>query len=206
MACRLRPHGVEDVTDYGSGRKPHRELPPITWDARQGAGWHAHIGRYEDGREFGAVLQILTLGGGITYDDEYWGGSWSGVQGAESALVMVKCWYDERADSAIPRLREEMALLPANYETLLQRHREQHEPIINAFSLDLSAEEADRSKSNSVLMQDAFEGNVSPALIERMVAYQRHLLVASTREDSWPPTFRGAGMAIMFRRGPAITQ
>jgi hypothetical protein len=59
-ACAAR---VEEVTDYGSGRRPHRELPPITWDARQGVGWHAHIGRYEDGREFGAVLQILPLGG-----------------------------------------------------------------------------------------------------------------------------------------------
>jgi alpha-L-fucosidase 2 len=191
MACRLRPHQTEDVTDYGSGRRPHRKLPPITWDARQGMGWHAHIGRYEDGREFGAVLQIVPLGGGSTYDDEYWGGAWSGVQDAESVLVLVKCWHDEPADSAIPRLRQEMALLPTDYDSLLQRHCEKHEPLVDAFAFDLGAEEADRSKPNNVLMQDAFEGNVANALVERMVACQRHLLVSSTREDSWPANLQG---------------
>jgi alpha-L-fucosidase 2 len=49
MACRLRPHRTEEVTDYGSGRRPQPETPPIIWEARQGSGWHAHIGRYEDG-------------------------------------------------------------------------------------------------------------------------------------------------------------
>ncbi|HEX8552099.1 MAG TPA: hypothetical protein VF681_11170 [Abditibacteriaceae bacterium] len=179
------------MTDYGSGRKPHRELPPLTWDARQGAGWHAHIGRYEDGREFGAVLQAVPLGGGSPYDDEYWGGAWSGVKDAHSALFLVKCWWDEPADSAIPRLLEEIAALPADYQTLLQRHLEIHEPLVNAFSLDLGADEADRKKPNNVLVQEAFEGDVPNALVERMVAYQRHLLIGSASSDSWPATLQG---------------
>ncbi|HEX8833749.1 MAG TPA: glycoside hydrolase N-terminal domain-containing protein, partial [Abditibacteriaceae bacterium] len=191
MACRLRPHRVEQVTDYGSGRTPHLVIPPITWDARQGDGWHAHIGRYEDGREFGAVLKNMPVGGGSTYDDDYWGGPWTGVQDAESALVLVKCWWDEPADSAISRLLEEMAALPADYQTLLQRHLEHHEPLAKAFSFDLGVDKAERSKPNNALMQDAFEGDVPNALVERMVAYQRHLLVTSAREDSWPANLQG---------------
>jgi alpha-L-fucosidase 2 len=191
MACRLRPHGVEEVTDCGSGRRPQPQTPPITWDARQGNGWHAHIGRYEDGREFGAVLQSLPLGGGSTYGDEYWSGAWTGVKDAQSVLVLVKCWWDEPAESAIPRLLEEMAELPADYQTLLQRHIEIHQPLINAFSLDLGAEESDRSKPNNVLVQEAFESDIPNSLVERMVAYQRHLLIGSAREDSWPATLQG---------------
>jgi alpha-L-fucosidase 2 len=191
MDCRLRPHRVEGVTDYGSGRTPHWPLPPIDWSSQQGTGWHAHIGRYEDGREFGAVLQILPLGGGRTRDDNYWGGAWSGVEDAESSLVLVKCWHDEPAADAIARLREEMAALPADYDELFARHRKQHELLINAFSLDLGAQETDRTKSNDVLMQQAFEGDVAPALVERMVAYHRHLLVSSTREDAWPANLQG---------------
>jgi alpha-L-fucosidase 2 len=160
MACRLRPHRTEEVTDYGSGRRPQPETPPIIWEARQGSGWHAHIGRYEDGTEFGAVLKSVSLGGGSTYDDQYWGGAWTGVQDAESALFLVKCWHGEPADTAIPRLLEEIAALPTDYETLLQRHLKIHEPLVNAFSLDLGAEEADRSKPNNVLVQEAFEGDV----------------------------------------------
>jgi hypothetical protein len=34
----------------------------------------------------------VPVGGGSTYDDEYWGGVWTGVQDAQSALVLVKCW------------------------------------------------------------------------------------------------------------------
>jgi len=189
--CRLRPHGVEDVTDYGSGRKPHRPLPPIAWSHRQGGGWHAHIGRYEDGREFGAVLQIRPLGGGEIRDSEYWGGAWSGVEGAESAVVLVKCWHGETAAAAIPRLLAEMASLPADYDELLARHCAVHEPLSKAFSLDLKADEIKRAQSNDALMQQAFEGNVTSALVERMVTHQRHLLIASTREDAWPANLQG---------------
>ncbi len=191
MACRLRPHGVEGVTDYGSGRIPHRETPPLTWDARQGNDWHAHIGRYADGREFGAVLKSVPVGGGDTCSDEYWGGPWTGVKNAQSVLVLVKCWYDESAESAIPRLLKELASLPADYQTLLQRHRAVHEPLIDTFTFDLGAPEADRNKPNNVLTQEAFEGNVSNALVERMVAGQRHLLVSAAREDSWPANLQG---------------
>ncbi|HEX8552105.1 MAG TPA: glycoside hydrolase N-terminal domain-containing protein [Abditibacteriaceae bacterium] len=191
MACRLRPHGVEEVTDCGSGRRPDPQNPPITWDTRHGNGWHAHIGLYEDGREFGAVLKSVPVGGGDTYGDQYWGGVWTGVKGAQSVLVLVKSWWNEPADSAIPRLLEEIAALPADYQTLLQRHIEIHEPLVNAFSLDLGADEADRSKSNNVLTQEAFDGDVPNALVERMVAYQRHLLVTSAREDSWPANLQG---------------
>jgi alpha-L-fucosidase 2 len=191
MACRLRPHGVEQVTDMGSGRSPRPQNPPIEWEAREGDGWHAHIGRYEDGREFGAVLRSVPLGGGESYGDDYWGGVWTGVKNAQSVLVLVKCWYDEPADAAIPRLLEEIESLPADYKTLLARHTEVHKPLISAFSLDLGADEADRGKPNNVLAQEAFEGNVSNAFVERMVDSQRHLLVTSTREDSWPANLQG---------------
>jgi alpha-L-fucosidase 2 len=42
-----------------------------------------------------------------------------------------------------------------------------------------------------VLVQQAFEGDVPNALIERMVAYQRHLLIGSAREDCWPANLQG---------------
>jgi alpha-L-fucosidase 2 len=191
MACRLRPHAVEGVTDYGSGRVPHCELPPITWSAQQGPGWHAHIGRYEDGPEFGAVLINVPVGEGNVYDDDYWGGPWTGVKGAESALVLVKCWYDESPDTAIPRLREEIAALPQDYATLLQRHSAVREPLMKSFSFDVAGDEAARCQPNNVLMQEAFEGRVPNALVERMMAFQRHLLVSSARADSWPANLQG---------------
>jgi hypothetical protein len=100
MACRLRPHAVEEVTDYGSGRRPHRDLPPITWEAREGDGWHAHIGRYEDGREFGAVLRSVPVGGGESYSDTYWGGAWTGVKGAQSLSCLSS------AGTTNPRTRD----------------------------------------------------------------------------------------------------
>lgn len=191
MFCRLRPFAVEEVTDYGSGRRPQRAAPPIRWSATQGAGWSAHSGRYEDGREFGAVLQILPLDGGRTRDDTLWGGAWPGVEEAGSALVLVKCWHGEPAKDAIARLRDEMASLPPDYDTLFARHRERHEPLVRAFSFDLGAAEADRARTNDALIQQAFEGDVQPALIERMVAHQRHLLICACRDDAWPANLQG---------------
>jgi hypothetical protein len=62
---------------------------------------------------------------------------------------------------------------------------------VNAFSLDLGAEEADRSKPNNVLTQEAFEGDVSNALVERMVACQRHLLDFGGSRRFWPANLQG---------------
>ncbi len=191
LDCRLRPYRIETVTDFGSGRVPHWPKPPIDWRSEQGAGWHAHIGSYKDGREFGAVLQIIPLGGGKIREDNYWGGSWSGVDEAEAALVLVKCWHGEPATDAIHRLRSELAALPADYDTLFSRHRALHAPLVDSFTLELGGTDSDRAKSNDALIQEAFEGRVVPALIERMVAHQRHLLICSTRTGSWPANLQG---------------
>jgi alpha-L-fucosidase 2 len=191
MDCRLRPYHVEGVTCFGSGRTPHWPKPPIAWSAEQGPDWHAHIGRYEDGREFGAVLQIVALGGGSVRADNYWGGPWSGVEGAEAALILVKCWHGEPASSAIPHLRAELSELPGDYDTLFARHCAVHEPLTRAFALDLGASETDRAKANDALAQEAFEGQASNALVERMVAHQRHLLIGSTRHGAWPANLQG---------------
>ena len=191
LDCRVRPYRVEGVTDFGSGRTPHWPQPPISWRAEPCADGHAHIGRYEDGREFGAVLRILALGGGKVCANHYWGGEWSGVEGAEAALVLIKCWHDESAVVAIPRLMAELEALPADYDALFARHRSLHEPLTHAFTLELGASKSDRAKPNDDLIQSAFEGRVLPALVERMVAYQRHLLICSTRTGAWPANLQG---------------
>ena len=190
MDCRLRPYRVEGVTDMGSGRAPVWPKAPIAWSARHGAGWHAHVGRYGDGREFGAVL-LTIAGGGRLREQDYWGGWWTGVEAADGVLVLVACWHGEPADTAVPRLLARLAALPRDYEALLARHRAVHAPLADAFALDLGASDADRAKTNEALLQEAFLGDIAPALVERMVAHQRHLLIGSTRTGDWPANLQG---------------
>jgi hypothetical protein len=97
----------------------------------------------------------VPVGGGESYSDTYWGGAWTGVKGAQS-LSCLSSAGTTNPRIAIPRLLGELALLPADYETLLGRHTEVHAPLIDAFSLDLGADEADRGKPNNALVQEAF--------------------------------------------------
>jgi alpha-L-fucosidase 2 len=98
---------------------------------------------------------------------------------------------NEPAESAIPRLLEEMASLPADYQTLFDDISTFTNRSSTLFLSIWARTKPIADKPNNVLVQDAFEGTVSNALIERMVACQRHLLVSAAREDSWPANLQG---------------
>ena len=59
-------------------------------------------------------------------------------------------------------------------------------PELNNKSLD-----SESLIPNESLLLNAYKGEVSPVLIQRMFEFGRYLLISSTRQGSWPPNLQG---------------
>jgi alpha-L-fucosidase 2 len=158
---------------------------PVTFESWAEDGWLGLSGRYDNGDEFGAVGRVVAAGGSATTACEE-----VRVEGADDVIVLVKLFANEPADAAVPRLREELAALCPDFGLLLECHVDVHRGLFERMTLDLDAGN-DRAKTNERLLHDAYGGDVPTALVERLFAYGRYLLVCSSAPGSWPANLQG---------------
>ena len=133
-------------------------------------------GTTDTGVSYGLVGRLSTSGGTIVDGDEP--GSLV-VRHSERVLVLAQAYVDESAEQAVPRLRNRLSALATDYETLLQRHAEQHAELFNRCRLCLSDGD-DGTQPNEDLLAQAYDGQVPEALLERMYHFGRHLLICSS--------------------------
>jgi alpha-L-fucosidase 2 len=172
VTISLRPH-------------PGAECVPVTFESGAEGGWLALLGRYQRGGEFGLVGRVVATGGQM--------GTTQGavrVTGADEALVLVKLYANEPSAEALPRLRAELEALPADYAALRRRHARLHRELFLRARLDLHAG-AQRRRSNEELLAAAYNGEPTPALLERLFDYGRYLLICSSRPGGLPANLQG---------------
>lgn len=133
-------------------------------------------GEVDTGVTYGMVGRVIAPGG--TMVDSGQPGRLC-VQAAERLLVLVRAYVDEPAEEALPRLRRNLAALPADYDRLLQNHAPQHAELFNRCRLTL-ADGDDGRQPNEDLLAQAYDGEVPDALLERMHHFGRHLLICSS--------------------------
>lgn len=104
------------------------------------------------------------------------------VTGTEQ-LVLVRCASRGSALSL-----EEFA--GQSYEMLLQRHTALHTPLYDAVNIEL-APDADHARSNESLLDEAYDGQASPALIERLWRFGRYLFISAAAENGNPVPLYG---------------
>ena len=185
---------------FGMGATQEREgQERVTVETSAEAGWLTLCGRQEpldaskgpaskDGTsvprdvEFGGLARVWAAGGQVVTEE-----GCVRVVDADEALLLLKLYANEPAGEALPRLRQAIEDLPADYDVLLARHVALHGELFRRMTLDLEAEGRDRS--NEDLLMDAYRGDVPTALIERMVDYGRYLLICSS--GRWPANLQG---------------
>lgn len=149
-----------------------------------------YTGHYPNGNTFGAVAQVSAEGGKVAVSDES-----IEVSAADEIHLRVKMFVDEPADSAVPRLIAELIAELADdhdsYDAAFAAHADQHRELFNriAFSIDDGSAGADDANEN--LLMAAYDGDVPTALIQRMFAFGRFLLVCSSRPGGWPANLQG---------------
>ncbi|MGE4489437.1 MAG: glycoside hydrolase N-terminal domain-containing protein, partial [Kiritimatiellales bacterium] len=125
-----------------------------------------YAARNDDGLDFGAVARRIDVG--------------------NCATVIVKLFVKEDRQTAWTRLQNELLPIEMNYDALLAQHAAEHSELFNRMSLDLGASEEQRSCSNEELLLEAYQGEAPVALIEKMWAYGRYLLISSSRPGGHP--------------------
>jgi hypothetical protein len=111
------------------------------------------------------------------------------VTGADELLVLVDIdvIYDPRA-SRIEEMKSAMSELPADYETLLERHARIHGELFNRMRLDLGGAE-DHGLTSEELLEKTSDSDPSKALLEKEFDAGRYNIISSTGE--LPPTLQG---------------
>jgi alpha-L-fucosidase 2 len=156
---------LHDRTDALRGFSGKSEVPGGD-EVQTDDGWVRYAARNDDGHDFGAVARLIE----------------SEIQ----TLVIVKVFVNEGRESAWQRLQAELAELPADYAELRVPHVAEHSELFGRMMLDLGATDEEHAVSNEELLLAAYQGDAPRALIEKMWAYGRYLLIASSRANGQP--------------------
>ncbi|MEC0371666.1 glycosyl hydrolase family 95 catalytic domain-containing protein [Paenibacillus chibensis] len=171
--------GLHDPADVK--RPPGRPEAPLPAEAESGSDgvylWYA--ARSDDGSDFGAVARVIPAGGRLTAE-----GNETVISGADEALVLLRMFVHGSREKEWQRLTAELAAEERSYKELLASHVLAHGQLFERTLLDLGAE--GRGRSNEELLLEAYQGEAPLAMLEKMWAYGRYLLISSSREGGSP--------------------
>ena len=194
---------LHDRTDamkpYGA---PQAALPEGVETVVEGA-YIRYAASNTDETDFGAVARVVSTGGDITIGT---GAPHSGarpgarhkagpdairITGADCVTLYLKLFPGEDRHSAWQRLQSELGTVTTSYADLLASHAAAHRALFSAAALDLGADPASHELSNDELLLQAYRGEAPAALVEKLWAYGRYLLISSSREGGNPCPLQG---------------
>ncbi|MEC0241142.1 glycoside hydrolase N-terminal domain-containing protein [Paenibacillus dokdonensis] len=171
--------GLHDPSDVR--RPPGRPESPLPTEVESGSDgsfvWYA--AQNDNGSDFGAVARLISEGGTVTAD-----GAEAVIGDSGKVLVLLRMFVHGSREQEWKRLKAELAAEERGYLELLDAHVREHKALFGRMSLDLGAE--GRGRSNEELLLAAYQGEVPLAMMEKMWAYGRYLLISSSREGGSP--------------------
>lgn len=183
VEMRLEPHDLKDAVDK-AGRP--LELPFSFESAVQEEFLMITGKRLREGTEFGALARIAAVGGSRTIR-----GDKLEITGADEVLLLIRLFPNGDSRAEMPNLKEKLLSLPPDYDMLFERHQSEHRELFLRAELDLGASESERAGVNEQMLLDAYDGEASPAFMERMFDYGRYLLMSSSRPGGLPANLQG---------------
>jgi alpha-L-fucosidase 2 len=181
-------HDRSDVTVLGFQNRTDPKLPvdlEVRTDITEEGGIISYAARNDDGTDFGAVARITT-GGKLTAR----GNSFL-LEGSSEVLIIIKPFIKGDRYKDWPSLITDLVLISPDYTKLLSRHKALHGELFNRVNLDLGADEESHTLTNEQLLMETYQGTIPTAMVEKMWAYGRYLLISSSREGSQPCPLQG---------------
>ena len=146
--------------------------------------WYA--GRNDDGSDFGAVAKVIPFSGTTIPAVQTAEGGEIYVNGAERVLIVVKMFTQSERHKAWPELKRKLDNLVMDYHDMLTPHVVAHKELFDRVKLDLGGTPDAHKLSNEELLMDAYQGDVNPAMVEKMWAFGRYLLISSSHRGGQP--------------------
>jgi len=136
--------------------------------------------RSDNGTEFGVVAFINHYGGSQTVNSDS-----ISIKGADKVLVILKPFIESQREKEWKALKEALPKIKLTYEKLLKEHTPLHAKLFSSCELDIEADGRDRYVND--LLDETFEtGEMPSALLEKLWAYGRYLLVTGSKKASRP--------------------
>jgi len=203
VVCEIRAVGGNifanvalDIHDPADARTPfgsHNALPSnielVTYENAI-----CYAAQNDDGTDFGAVAHVI----GAAHIDP--AKSTLEVSGDESVLICIKLFVGsdrgsawavaaQSIESTVNAVRVKASENDCLYALLLNRHVAIHGVAFKTATLDLNAK--DRERTSEQLLADAYSGQAPTALVERMWAFGRYLLLSSSQAGGHPCPLHG---------------
>lgn len=185
---------LHDRNDRRSSVGKEALLPRKVQVEADSLGWVRYAAHNDDATDFGAVARVLPQplsGEPLMTPSIIEKDGCLHIEHAESILILVKMFVKDRRDTAWSELQEQLEHVEMDYSSLLARHVAEHGELFSRVTLDLGGEARDHELSNEELLLDAFQGEACTAMIEKMWAFGRYLLVSSSRPGGQPCPLHG---------------
>ncbi len=129
----------------------------------------------DDGTYFGAVMKIKHNGKSEIKDGKI-------NINAQCIELVLKTFVNEK-EPQFSKLKKELSY-DFSYDAELKKHKKIHSAIFNA--TEFSINDSSENHSNEELLLDAYSGEASDELIEKMWKYGRYLLISASRKGENP--------------------
>lgn len=123
-----------------------------------------------NGREHGAVARV--------------------VKGVKT-LILCKLYNEGSSEIKWKELKDSIFGLEPNYEVLFEKHIPYHKKMFNACEFWLEDENYSKEETNRTLLDAVYNEGLPNALVERMWAFGRYLLVCGTAVGGLPCALTG---------------
>lgn len=142
--------------------------------------WLYYSARSSTGADFGAVAKINFLSG----KQEIVGDSLI-VTGAEKIIVIIKPFVESQREKAWKECRATIADIKLPYDKLLKEHQALHQKLFASAEVDFGADGRDDFVDESVAGA-VCNGEISAAILEKLWAFGRYLMITCSRPDARP--------------------
>lgn len=110
----------------------------------------------------------------------------------DTALITARVYYDGTSDTQWKSIKTYITELPVSYNELFARHEPLHRELFGRCRFELEDEEQDNfSLSNEALIDAAYDGEISNALVKRTWDFGRYLFICGTAEGGYPCSLTG---------------
>ncbi|MCH5158059.1 MAG: glycoside hydrolase N-terminal domain-containing protein [Clostridiales bacterium] len=142
--------------------------------------WLYYSARSSSGSDFGAVAQVKFMSGNQEPVD---GGL--KVTGADRIIVIIKPFIETPHEKAWKEGKAAIADIKLPYDKLLKEHQTLHQKLFFTAELDFNCGGREDFVDDSVV-KTVKSGETDPALLEKLWAYGRYLMITGSRPDARP--------------------
>ncbi|MFC1760534.1 glycoside hydrolase N-terminal domain-containing protein [Planctomycetota bacterium] len=145
---------------------------------------------HNDDTDFGAVARVISDKGRLSVSS---GRNASGITitGGKRALVIIKLFIKGKRQQEWAALEKELNQTEANYAALLKPHAAEHGELFSRVTLDVDGSNEGHQLSTEELLLKAYQGTLPTAMVEKMWALGRYLLISTSKPGSQPCPLQG---------------